>query len=164
MFSEVTTIPVDTLTIWQGYDEANPIIGRAHSYFVKAVDGEQSNVVTAVPGTPTFSTVSGNCNGGLSFRYSGTASNAVVQVMRGGAPGGPFSPANVRNSEPGYIETVRNPTMVLQYYKLQATYPTAGVVWSIAVPISLPEAPQEADGRWATLVAPGVLVEWYCKK
>ena len=166
-FTQLTATPVTaglygTLTINGSYDDQNPVMAQRHSYYVKAVDGEQSNVVSVVPGIPSFSQIVGNCGSGdLAFRYSGTGSGSVVQVVRGGTPTGPFYPTNVHYASPGYIGTIGNPT-ILQYYKIQATYPT-GVLESIVIPIAVPDKPPPLFTTFFREVAPGVSVEWQCK-
>lgn len=86
--------------------------------------------------------------------------------VRAGTPTGPFYPmTEYPGRSADFVRIVGNPVGVLQYYKLQAMYPT-GVTESVVVPITIPMDAKGFEDFPTRFVTPvkEVTLEWQCPR
>ena len=159
-FTQLNATPIPALS----YQDRGLRPGQRVSYYVKGVDAEPSAPVSVVPGVVRVVSLVGYCGkGSLDFSYSGAGGSTAVNVLRGGTPNGPWYVAAVYAAGSGVIRTMTNPLGVLQYYKVQAIYPT-GTMESGLVSLAIPVEPNKDPliSSYFREVAPGISIEWQC--
>ncbi len=149
-FSRPTTDPVIALTntatqFFPGPQYTDQHMPKAQQvrYYVQAVDGAPSALVTVVIGIPRWSQIRKfPGSNSIYMNWSGDASPTSVQVLRAGTPTGPFMFIPGVDYFNGEAHVHGNTLDVVQYFKLQATYPT-GMTESVVIQVMIKSGQKE---------------------
>ncbi len=158
-FKQLTATPQSATT----YQDNNLLPTLRANYYAKAVDGDATAVVSAVPGRPVgvgAQTYPGSSI--VDFTWSGTAGATTIQVLRAPTQSGAFTDVTEVGALKNWARTSQG-QVGTQYFKVSAKYYAIGQAESDVVAVTIPPPLPPITNVRATSPGPGVVkLSWDC--